>query len=243
VPHTKVFQCLYDQWPDCEPIEEFFHYQIPINDQTKKKVDKYLEEIPQPYVIIHSRGTASREDKDLTEYEEACLAEMYLNDGYSVIIMEWRNQCPIIDWEGVYCPGASHDLWKGLWKQCGCAQIITELGNRASVCVGIDSGPGHCWGATNTETYICWVYKHPVHCYDLADNVVHIVPQDVEEYAFSPDAHQYFKENYKFVEYANLTTALEFACCDSVVVDEEKEPPPLQAEEVPIKENTMSENI
>jgi ADP-heptose:LPS heptosyltransferase len=220
-PHTKVWQSLHDHWPEIKPIEEFFHYQIPIKNKAKEKVDEFLNNIPKPYMIIHSRGTASRLDKDLLDYEEATLAEIYLNDGLSVIVLDWRSESAILDWEGVYCPGVGHDLWAGAVKQGGCAQIIAELGRRADTCIGIDSGPGHVWGGIDTPTYIFWSKKHPIHCYDLADNVIHVVPDDVEKFAYSKKAHQYFLDHYKHVYYDdNLADILDLVLEDDCLMDE-----------------------
>lgn len=67
-------------------------------------------------------------------------------------------------------------LWQGLGT--GDGETLAALIGQVELMVGIDSGPGHVAGATETPTLIAWVRHHPVQYYGLSPNVTHLVPRD-----------------------------------------------------------------
>src|SRR6266849_6473300 len=84
------------------------------------------------------------------------------------------------------CGGPGNMQWAAVDTDHQCALMI-----------GVDSGPLHVAGATTTPTIGVWTRHHPIHFFDLANNVLHLVPGDHEKYAPGPDAIDYFTKYYR----------------------------------------------
>ena len=48
----------------------------------------------------------------------------------------------------------------------------------AEMVIGIDSGPEHLAGATETPTVVIWTGNDPLTCFDPCLNVTHLVPSE-----------------------------------------------------------------
>jgi 2-polyprenyl-3-methyl-5-hydroxy-6-metoxy-1,4-benzoquinol methylase len=72
----------------------------------------------------------------------------------------------------------------------------------------VDSGPLHVAGATDTPAVAVWTRHHPVHFFDLAANVLHLVPGDHEQLASGRPALEYFTRNYRHHVYRQLYVEL-----------------------------------
>src|SRR5436305_1747188 len=79
----------------------------------------------------------------------------------------------------------------------GDAEVLAALIEAATLMIGVDSGPLHLAGATTTPTIGVWTRHHPVHFFDLAGNVTHLVPGDHAQLAAGGDALRYFAEHYR----------------------------------------------
>jgi SAM-dependent methyltransferase len=77
-------------------------------------------------------------------------------------------------------------------------------------------------GATETPTIGVWTQHHPVHFFDLADNVLHLVPGDHEKYAAGAPALEYFRATYRWRTYKQLGVDLP-ALVESQLTGEEFE--------------------
>lgn len=81
---------------------------------------------------------------------------------------------------------------------------LASLIEFSTLMIGVDSGPLHVAGATTTPTIGVWTQHHPIHYFDLADNVVHLVPGDHEKLAAGPEALACFRERYAHRTYKQL---------------------------------------
>lgn len=93
-------------------------------------------------------------------------------------------------------------MWHG--KGTGDAESLAALIDASRLLIGVDSGPLHVAGATTTPTIGVWTQHHPVHFFDLADNVLHLVPGDHGEHAAGPQALKYFRGAYHWRTYKQL---------------------------------------
>lgn len=213
VPSTKPTRCLEEVF-NLDPIESLYRYTINPTPEATTKVDQFIEEElhGQPYAVLHYLGTNSKADKDLTHYEATLWIYAMLKEGLAPVLLDWDRQSPCAKFTTVTCPDKRHPyLWDG--ERVGDAGTIHQLIDRAEYFVGIDSGPAHVAAATNTPAYVFWVNHTPIHCFDLADNVIHFVPH------FSRDliagdrdsAWEYFTANYQHRVYdCDLTEYIEF---------------------------------
>lgn len=194
MPSTKVTRCLTDEF-GLEPIPDLYKYEIHPTEATQKKVARYIEEeIKGEYAVIsYKQSKSSKEDKELTDYEASLICDMLLPFGVTPVILDWEPRNRLAG-DGVLNPWRGHPY---LWDKeyVGDGATIYELINHAVAFFGIDSGPAHIAAATNTPSYVFWWGTMPIHCFDPAENVTHII---------DPTHHivnEYFLNNYHFDVY------------------------------------------
>ena len=127
-----------------------------------------------PVTLIHYEGNTSGQDKNLSHELCANVCEVAAAAGTTPVILDWDRRSPLPDGLRILNPGAEHPLWEG--RGTGDAEILAALIDAARLMIGVDSGPLHVAGATRTPTIAVWTNHHPVHYFDLADNVLHLVP-------------------------------------------------------------------
>jgi hypothetical protein len=104
------------------------------------------------------------------------LCEAALSAGCTPLILKWDDRSPLPNGRAIHCAGRGHWLWDGLGHAD--AARLAALIAQCRLMIGIDSGPLHLAGATDTPTLGVWTGMHPIHFYDLAENVTHLVPAD-----------------------------------------------------------------
>lgn len=166
-------------------------------------------------VAIHYEGTSQRSEKDLTWQEIEPLAQVLSQRGYQPIILDWNSTAKTSAKHPVACP-------EGIER-------ITALISQCSLMVGIDSGPEHCAGATDTPTLIVWTGHHPLDHYDLCDNVMHLVPANHHCIGSAQDsgALRYFQQHYRWRIYRDLPKDLAEAAIDLLDHRQTSKPPTL----------------
>jgi len=82
---------------------------------------------------------------------------------------------------------------------------IMEL---AELFIGIDSGPLHMAGGLDVQAVGIWTHHHPIRFFDIADNVVHLVPTGHRRLAGGHLAADTFHELYRHEVYGCLKGAL-----------------------------------
>jgi SAM-dependent methyltransferase len=100
------------------------------------------------------------------------------------------------------------DLWRNIGT--GDAERLAALLSQCALVIGVDSGPLHVAGATDTPTLAVWLAHSPVQFYDLCPNVMHLVP---EAWCTVPPcqnsaAARFFAEHYTFQTYHDLQSTL-----------------------------------
>lgn len=160
-------------------------------------------------VVFHYEGNTSPDKKNLHPSHVKAAIHTVLPHGYKAVILDWDHRSNLADPElGVYIPEANHPYWTGTGTGDACR--IKSLVDEAMLFVGIDSGPGHAAGASDTPSIIVWRGHHPFQFYDPCPSVRHLVP-DHHCHFFDPScfsnetkraaAKKWFDEHYRFVEY------------------------------------------
>jgi 2-polyprenyl-3-methyl-5-hydroxy-6-metoxy-1,4-benzoquinol methylase len=134
------------------------------------------------------------------------VCDVVLAAGHTPVILDWDRRSPLPDGSRIFNPGVDHELWGGCGT--GDAEVLAALIEGSRLMVGVDSGPLHVAGATSTPTIGVWTRHHPVHYFDLADNVLHLVPGNHAERVHGPQALAYFQQHYRYQTYRELNVDL-----------------------------------
>ncbi len=213
-PNTKPTRCLREVFK-LRPIPNLCNYKIEPNYEADALAKAYLQTIAtqRPHaaqkfntVIIHYQGNTSSDKKDLPEDTVRVVCQKVIEAGLVPIILDWDDRSRLPNGTSIFCPDKHHDLWQG--NGTGDAATIASLIEASTLMIGVDSGPLHVAGATTTPTIAVWTHHHPVHYFDLADNVLHFVPGDNEKRAGGPRSEAYFQANYRHQVYKNLNVEL-----------------------------------
>ena len=217
-PSTKAERCLREVFR-IAPREEHCRYHIAPGADARRRADRYASELARPFVLVHYQGNSARGNKNLDERVVAALMEEVLRLGHQPVVLDWDGRSRLVDGRRVVCPGADHPLWGGIGT--GDGATLAALAQRAAWCVGIDSGPGHVFGAVDTPATIVWTRHHPLHYYGLAANVTHLVPSGHRQ-LLRGDADtglRYFEAKYRYRTYLDLARSLVLSARENLGAD------------------------
>lgn len=178
-PATKAEMILRDVLK-LPVVERLCRYEVWPSEPAIARAAERLEELAGdlPVALLHYQGSSGRVVKDLAEPVMAAVCQILAEQGYAPVALDARQSAGVVR-RGL--ASGIHDddpLWDGRGFDGG---TIAALAQRAGICMGIDSGPGHIFGATNiaTPTIMVWPSRllHPLHYYGLADHVLHVVPR------------------------------------------------------------------
>lgn len=209
-PSTKATRCLREIF-GLVPMPELCRYRVTVSPDAEQRARGYLsgvcnERIGEsgryPAVLIHYQGNTSGPKKDISHSVVEELCEIIVSSGYVPVILDWDNRSPLIGKPGVFNPAADDGLWGNLGT--GDAEVLAALIESASLMIGIDSGPLHVAGATTTPTIGVWTKHHPVHYFDLAANVTHLVPDGHAKLAKGQPAVKFFRGHYCHHVYSDI---------------------------------------
>jgi len=197
-PSTKAEKCLREVF-GITPIERLCRYEIRPSDEAHHLANRYLGSLPKPPVLVHYQGNSARSNKNIDERIIASVVDVVKARGFTPVLLDWDNRSGLLDTPGVENPDAKHWIWSGIGT--GEGSVIAALADRSVYNIGIDSGPGHVFGAVDTPGTIIWRRHHPIHYYCLAPNITHIVPRDHQRYIRGDQniGDDYFRRKYKHV--------------------------------------------
>ena len=207
-PSTKVPMCLQNTFPDIPVDENLCRYSINISEEARSRVDRWLEKNKiGEYGLIHANGNHSPEDKDITDQQMEIIGNGLQSYGITPVFLDWSGGVEGVD--GFIVPfWGDKDLWADARKKTGNAGTIAALAEKSLVNFSIDSGPGHIFGCVDTPNFCIWTNHHPIHCFDLSESTCHIIPSWHEKLIQGQEGLSYFKNNYDFEEYEDLTEFL-----------------------------------
>lgn len=163
-----------------EPSEPLCRYVVNPTQDAISRCEEFLAGVAEKSsdgrynaLLIHNSAASDRKRKTFLQTPLLCRRARQL--GLVPILFDWKK-----DWEGLFLKNEAvrppDNLWEGGSPADG--GTVTALASLCQACIGVDSGPGHCFGASGTPTMIYWNRNHPLHFYGLNENVIHLVPPD-----------------------------------------------------------------
>jgi hypothetical protein len=209
-PSTKAEQYLRHAF-QIEPIEELCRYAVCISDEVMESASDYLAEMcgrrvasgqRYPIVLIHYQGNSAKDAKDMSERVARELCLVAKRAGFLPFVLEWETKprSRLSERDGIAINDVKHPFWGGTGT--GDGEKIAAMIQQSAYMIGIDSGPEHVAGATDTPTMIAWHQFHPVNYYGLADNVEHVIRPGHRRFIFGDHdtGDEYFRRKYRFAE-------------------------------------------
>lgn len=225
-PSTKAERCLREVF-SIAPQPQWCRYHVGIGSAAMERARTYLQSIA-PFsetgmpgrfrvVVMHYQGNSARRRKNVDEQAMRAAVDSAVKLGYVTVLLDFETpprsgllREPLPHWPvgAVVSPGGDHPLWQGLGT--GDGETLAALIAQAALFVGIDSGPAHIAGATNTPSVVIWTGHHPIHYFGLAENTLHLVPGDHEELLRGDrDAgKRYFEAHYRHRTYRDARLAV-----------------------------------
>ena len=212
-PSTKAEHYLRDN--GIQPRLDLCRYRVAVADETRARARAWYaaQGLRQaagrfPVALIHNDGITAAKRKNVPDDALHGLAGRLLALGITPIVLGWHGRSAIGNLSGVLWPQRRDPLWDG--QSHGDPTLIAALAEQASLCVGVDSGPGHIFGATDTPTIISWLGHHPLNYYGLSPNVLHLLPEDHERNTRGDfaQARDFFPAHYRHRTYADLSVQL-----------------------------------
>lgn len=196
-PSTKAERCLREVFR-IQPQERLCHYQINPSDRVRQLVASHAPS--SPFALVHYQGNSATDNKTINEHAIREVVLAIAARGITPVILDWESptRSGLVGVGGSKNYPAGHPIWGGE-HGTGEAANIAALAALSTINVGIDSGPGHIFGATDTPTVIVWLRHHPVNYYCLAPNVLHVVGDDHRSTIFGDHdtGVRYFEQNYR----------------------------------------------
>ncbi len=213
---TKAEKCLREIFR-IEPEQSLCRYHVCPDSQATRDAASFAERLHEQFphkrgfVLVHYQGNSARRFKNIPEEVIASACQMISKSGYIPVLLDfdqrcrWRERGP----NELVVLDSTHRLWRG--RGIGDAGTIAALSDRATLCLGIDSGPGHVFAAGRTPTIITWTWHHPLHYIPPASHVTRLIPADHRQLLRGPNAvagEAFFVQHYIFRRYHRLQLAL-----------------------------------
>jgi FkbM family methyltransferase len=206
-PSTKAQRALRDIF-HIEPRLTESGYHVQPDPQAEQLAASFVAGLGAAAVLLHYRGHSSRRNKDLDHRTAVELCRHLLRRGLRPVLLDWDEGGGAGFPCGVVHPDGLHPLWRQ--QRTGDGAVLVALARQAALSIGIDSGPGHAFGASGAPTLIVWRGHHPLHFYDLAPSVLHLVRDDHRR-LLRGDAEAglpFFQQHYRHRLYRDLEHAL-----------------------------------
>lgn len=156
----------------CEECVDASHA---ISQQARDEVSEFLQGLPSPVVLIHSKGTNWQERKSIPDGTAFELIRRLVNsfEG-SVVTLDWDRRAPTLGHERVrsICP-----YWNHLPLEC-----FAALCEQADLLIGVDSGPFHLASWLDIPTLYVAREIPPVCCCLPSARATYLVPAKDHEY-------------------------------------------------------------
>jgi SAM-dependent methyltransferase len=230
-PNTKPYRCLLEE-VGLQPKLDLFRYAVKVGPDARDRAKRYVEGITGaeanergkfPFVVMHYQGISSRMHKDLPEPTVRDVAAAVKMRGRTLAILDIERYSTIVDQATVFSPLNGNPVW----LRPGMADPETMAGimELAELFIGIDSGPLHMAGGLDVQAVGIWTHHHPIRFFDIADNVVHLVPTGHRRLAGGHLAADTFHELYRHEVYGCLKGALIDEVHKALVGDREQTKP------------------
>ncbi|MGE0609280.1 MAG: FkbM family methyltransferase [Pirellulales bacterium] len=218
-PSTKAERSLRETF-GIVPNERLCRYQVRPSAAAGQRARQYLSRVTGeqpdaagrfPVAVIHYQGNSARRHKNLDERTVAALLPELVRGGVMPLLLDFDGRSGLLGQHtqaGAINAARDDALWPRRGQ--GDGAVLAALIAQARLFVGIDSGPGHIAGATDTPSIIVWRRHHPLHFYGLSPRVVHLLPDDCGKYLRGDQsaAAHYFAARYHARTYRDLKHSL-----------------------------------
>lgn len=209
-PATKAERCLVEEL-GITPDPALCRYQITPTDEHHSRARAYLERVSGPFerrapvVLVHYQGNSAPRAKNIDEGAVARAIEVIRRAGLLAVLLDWETppRSRLVGSSGlVHCAASERALWP---HGVGCGGTLAALIDQSAGMLGIDSGPAHVAGSTDTPTLVVWRQHHPLHYYALSETVTHLLPAAHPRLLRGSDEErasglEYFQRSYQHVE-------------------------------------------
>ena len=148
---------------------------------------KFLEGLPKPIILLHSKGTNWQEKKSIPDGTAFQLIRELLDTGGSVVTLDWDGRAPTLGHERVR---GIKPTWHHIsLEEFGALCILSDL------LIGVDSGPFHLAGWFDIPTLFVSREIPPVRC---------CLPDPMATYLVPAADHQHWVTrgpDWRFVEF------------------------------------------
>jgi len=165
-----------------------------ITDEVREEATRFLDGMPRPIILLHTRGTNWQERKSLPINTAFQLVRELLKETHgSVISLDFDSREPIV----------GHPRCKGIIPSWGMLSVdrLCALYNMSDLMIGVDSGPFHLASFTNVKALGVFRSIHPVRC---------CLPNPLASYMVS-HAHNHFwdmrESDWRFIKYNSEPSA------------------------------------
>ena len=167
---------------------------------------KFLEGLPKPIILLHSKGTNWQEKKSIPDGVAFQLIRELLDTGGSVVTLDWDGRAPTLGHERVR---GIKPTWHHIsLEEFGALCILSDL------LIGVDSGPFHLAGWFDIPTLYVSREIPPVRCCLPSPMATYLVPAKDHEHwlARGPE--------WRFLEFqGSEATAMDIACVASAILN------------------------
>jgi len=168
----------------------------------------------QGFCLLHNSPNTNRRGKILGGQEDSdemiVLCKLIAVRGLRPVVLDWKRKAGRLAEHAMILGSGTPYLSP---ETVADAATLCALGSLAKLCIGIDTGPSHCFVAGGANTLVYWNTNHPVNYFQPMGNVLHLVPQGHAKNVRGDDRSKdvgsaYFHRNYLYTEYTNLRPAL-----------------------------------
>lgn len=134
-------------------------------------VDRFVADLPRPLVLIHSKGNALSEQKNIDDENTRALYAHLLDhlDVGTFLLLDWDQRVPKV----------AHGRFRHLlddFQRLTVPQTYALI-EAADLLLGIDSGPAHLARYSSTPSLVTWYRHYPSQYMLPSENTLHLVPK------------------------------------------------------------------
>lgn len=166
-PATNAERCLREVF-GITPLTELCGYVCTPTPYWVAAAEAVAQQIGRPFALVHYEGNCCQANKNLSHRTVSRAMDVLIERGIRPVLIDYDNRSPLRERSDTsLIDGSTGIHGAGIAALAGHPLCRTFL--------GIDSGPSHLFGTVPTRGIICWLRHHPLHCYGICPNVLHIV--------------------------------------------------------------------
>jgi len=140
-------------------------------EEDRALIDRFVADLPRPLVLIHTKGNAMSEQKNIDDENTRALYAHLLDhlDVGTFVLLDWDQRVAKV----------AHGRFRHLvddFQRLTVPQTYALI-EAADLLLGIDSGPAHLARFSSTPSLVTWCRHYPSQYMLPAGNTLHLVPK------------------------------------------------------------------